>query len=249
MDIEWIGENIVDILVEHDIISNIVDLYKLLDFETERVVRKFPWFADKKVSEIKSQLEESKKKDFWRLLNGLGIPWIWKKTAKDICNWISKNLTQKTTLQDISKYMTDTEFLTSIYWVWEKIIEWIINYWKNNQTLLQKLQDLWLNFNCYTDVSENIWAKHFCITGSFDVSRPEIIAEMEKNWFVFDSNPTKTTDIMFIWEKPGSKATKAEELWIQIYNSRDQIIQEFPFLKDIKPKVEQQKWPVQVWLF
>ena len=248
MDIEWIWDSIVDILVEHNIISNVADLYKLLDFETERVVRRFPWFADKKVSEIKSQLTESKSKDFWRLLNGLWIPWIGKKTAKDICNWIAKNLNWKTTLQDITKYLTDQEFLTWIYWVGEKIIEWIIQYRQDNQELLKHLENLWLNFNCYQETTQDSDAKHFCITWSFEISRPEIIAEMEKNWFVFDSNPTKNTNIMFIWEKPGSKATKAEELWIQIYNSREKITQEFPFLKDIQPKVEQ-KWPMQVWLF
>ena len=248
MDIEWIWENIVDILVEHNIISDIADLYKLLDFETERIVRKFPWFADKKVSEIKKQLEESKSKDFWRLLNGLWIPWIWKKTAKDICNWIAKNLWWETKLQDITKYLTDQEFLTWIYWVGDKIIEWIINYRNSNQELLKKLENLWLNFNCYQEIKENTDAKHFCITWSFEISRPEIIAEMEKNWYIFDWNPTKNTQIMFIWEKPGSKATKAEELWIPIYNSREKITQEFSFLKDLKPQIEQ-KWPMQVWLF
>ena len=248
MDIEWIGENIVDILVEHNIISDIADLYKLLDFETERIVRKFPWFADKKVSEIKKQLEESKSKDFWRLLNGLWIPWIWKKTAKDICNWIAKNLWWDTNLQDITKYLTDQEFLTWIYGVGEKIIEWIIQYRQDNQELLKHLENLWLNFNCYQETKQDSDAKHFCITWSFEVSRPEIIAEMEKNWYIFDWNPTKNTQIMFIGEKTGSKATKAEELWIPIYNSRDKITQEFPFLKDLKPQVEQ-KWPMQVWLF
>ena len=138
--------------------------------------------------------------------------------------------------------------MTWIYWVGEKIIEWIIQYRQDNQELLKHLENLWLNFNCYQETTQDSDAKHFCITWSFEISRPEIIAEMEKNWFVFDSNPTKNTNIMFIWEKPGSKATKAEELWIQIYNSREKITQEFPFLKDIQPKVEQ-KWPMQVWLF
>ncbi|NOZ44086.1 MAG: hypothetical protein GXP45_02920 [bacterium] len=42
MDIEGIGDSIVEILVKHNIIHNITDLYKLLDFETERIVRNFP---------------------------------------------------------------------------------------------------------------------------------------------------------------------------------------------------------------
>jgi len=69
MDIEWIWESIVEILVNHNIVKNIADLYKLLDFETERIVRRFPWFADKKITEIQKQLQESKNKEFRRLLN------------------------------------------------------------------------------------------------------------------------------------------------------------------------------------
>ena len=167
---------------------------------------------------------------------------------KDCKRHLQQKLNWNTTLQDITKYLTDQEFLTWIYWVGEKIIEWIIQYRQDNQELLKQLEILWLNFNCYQETKQDSAAKHFCITWSFEISRPEIIAEMEKNWFVFDSNPTKNTNIMFIWEKPGSKAAKAEELWIKIYNSRDKIIEEFSFIKNIQPKVEQ-KWPMQIWLF
>ncbi len=248
MDIEWIWESIVDVLVENNIIRNIADLYKLLDFETERVVRRFPWFADKKVSEIKKQLEESKNKEFRRLLNWLGITWIWKKTAKDIYDELATQFTHETTLSDITKHLTNQEFLIWIYWVWEKIIQWIIEYWHNNQDLLKKLEELWLSFNCYewNNKTESKW--HFCITWSFKVSRPEIIKAMEKNWYISDSNPTKTTNFILVWEKPWSKLQKSQELWIEVIYWRDNITKQFPYLLDIKAQ-ENKKEPIQMWLF
>jgi len=248
MDIEWIWESIVDVLVENNIIGNIADLYKLLDFETERVVRRFPWFADKKVSEIKKQLEESKNKEFRRLLNWLGITWIWKKTAKDIYDELATQFTHETTLSDITKHLTNQEFLIWIYWVWEKIIQWIIEYWHNNQDLLKKLEELWLSFNCYewNNKTESKW--HFCITWSFKVSRPEIIKAMGKNWYISDSNPTKTTNFILVWEKPWSKLQKSQELWIEVIYWRDNITKQFPYLLDIKAQ-ENKKEPIQMWLF
>ena len=265
MDIEWIGDSIVEILVENKIISNISDLYKLSDFETERVVRNFPWFANKKITEIKNQLEESKTKEFRRLLNWLWIPWIGKKTAQDISKnitlEISKNNNNKlSNLENISRHITDSEFMISIYGIGDKIVEWIINYRNINQELLKKIEDIWLNFNLVSNsqkIAQDIETKwNFCITGSFEFPRPKIIEEMEKNWFIFDSSPNKNTNYMLIWSKPGSKLAKAEELWTEIIKWRENILNQFNFLSDIKIDTEKSsarkqkpQWPEQIGLF
>lgn len=265
MDIEWIWESVVTVLVDNKIISNISDLYKLLDFETERIVRRFPWFADKKIVEIQKQLQESKNKEFRRLLNGLWIPWIGKKTSKDIANELAsmsssneqRNITLEVkdiknnkiwNLEQISKHLTNPEFLISIYGVWEKIIEWIINYRNNNLELLQKLENIGLNFNFIQKTTlESKW--NFCITGSFDIPRPEIIKKMEEKWFIFDSSPNKNTKYMLIWSKAWSKLAKAEELWTKIIKTRDNITKAFPFLLEIQINKLKNNWPEQMWLF
>jgi len=266
MDIEWIWENIVEILVNHNIIQNISDLYKLQEFETERVIRRFPWFADKKIVEIQKQLQESKNREFRRLLNWLWIPGIWKKTAKDISNElgiiltkteISKNKNRflpsqewQTNLKQISKYLTNPEFLIWIYWIGEKIVEWLINYRNNNKVLLKKLEHIWLNFDCTNNKSEKQKFKwKFCITWSFDIPRPEIIKKMEENWFIFDWNPNKTTNYILIWSKPWSKLSKAEEFWIKIITSWDKITKKFPFLLEIQINKTKNSGPEQLWLF
>lgn len=253
MDIEWIGESIVEILVDNKIISNISDLYKLLEFETERVVRRFPGFADKKIVEIKKQLEESKNREFRRLLNGLWIPGIWKKTAQDISKSITpfmKGGQGDSSLKQISKYLTNQEFLIWIHWIWDKIVNAIINYRNTNLELLKKLEEIWLNFDC----TNNKWEKkefkgNFCITGSFDFPRPKIIEKMEKNWYTFDSSPNKNTKYMLIWSKPWSKLAKAEELWVEIIKNRDIILNQFPFLSEIKIDKQKQQLPEQIGLF
>ncbi len=248
MDIEWIWENIIDILVEHNIIKNITDLYKLLDFETERVIRKFPWFAEKKIVEIQNQLKDSKQREFRRLINWLWIPWIWKKTAKDINKALWEKFKEKTNLNDITQYLTDHEFLIWIYWVWDKIVDWIIEYWNNNKDLLEKLENLWLNFNCYSQKESTNSKWHFCITWTFENSREDIIKSMENNWYIFDSNPNKNTTFILVWEKPWSKLTKAEESWIEIINDWNIITERFNFLKHMQNKKDS-NWPVQIWLF
>ena len=71
-----------------------------------------------------------------------------------------------------------------------------------------------------------------------------IAQEMQKNWYLFHDSPIKTTDMMLIGEAAGSKKTKAESLGLKIYEWRDIVLKEFPFLKNIlgevtnKPKVQ-----------
>ena len=86
MDIQGIGESVVDLLVENKIIATIADIYKLSDITIQMKLLKFPGFGDKKVAEIAKGVEESKHKALRRLLNGLGIPHVGKKMAQDLTN-------------------------------------------------------------------------------------------------------------------------------------------------------------------
>jgi DNA ligase (NAD+) len=69
MDIQGIGESVVDLLVENKIIETVADIYKLSDTKIQIQLLKFPGFGDKKVSEIAKGVEESKHKALRRLLN------------------------------------------------------------------------------------------------------------------------------------------------------------------------------------
>lgn len=251
MDIQGIGESMIDILVENKIVTSISDIYKLPETKTKIHLLKFPGLWDKKITEIVKGVEDSKHKSLRRLLNGLGIPGIGKKTAQDIQKALIEAISQEDIqLHDITKKLTDREFLENIYGVGEKIIEGIISFFHEKKVLLEKLEQIWLNFNPkkYTDtstISENNKGT-FSITGTFPISRESIIEQMQNNGYTFHESPTKTTDIMLVWEKPWSKKAKAEELWIKIYEWRDHTIKEFSFLKNAVPT---QKKSAQISLF
>ena len=267
MDIMWIGDSMIDILVDQKIISNIADLFQLTNPSYQILLQKFPWFGSKKVSEISNQLIQTKEKPLRRLLNWL---WIWhvgKKTAiiivDNLINHYSLQDQDLSSLENLVKHITDADFLNSIFGIWEKTVQEIIDFFgnKNNIEVLKKLEEFWLNFDPikYYKDKENIWIFEwlnnwsFSITWSFPISRESIVEELQKHWRTFHENPRKDTKIILIWEKPWTKKDKAQELWIKLIQWRENIIQEFQFLEEIKiadnPTSRQPNKPMSQSLF
>lgn len=237
MDIQGIGESIVDILVDNKIIENIADIYKLTDHTIQMQLRRFPWFGDKKVAEIANGVEESKQKALRRLLNGLGISHVGKKMAQDLAKQMIND-----TLEMID-LVTNQELLKSIYWIGEKSVESISTFFqdKDNIKLLKQLEAYGVNMDPkkYTDHIRTDEVKgSFSITWSFDVSRKTITEYFQRNGYIFNESPTKTTDFILIGEKASSKKNKAQELGIQIYEWWDTIVKQFPFLKHMSTEVK-----------
>ncbi len=265
MDIQWVGDAIVDILMQQHLIHSVADIYRLLDVQTQIFLKKIPWIWEKIIYEISQQLEESKHKELWRKLNALWIPNIWKKTAQDIEKFLQERWTQN--LSEIEEILTNEELMLQIDWIWEKTIIALKEFFANKQVkaMLERLEGLWMSFSSQSvKKSGHTWMledlqteknnKCFSITWTFQFSREVIKSEMEKNWFIFHEQPKKDTDFLLCGEKAWSKKEKAEELWIKIYNSWDEIIETFPFLWNLKveeKKIEPQKpnQPSQMSLF
>ncbi len=239
MDIQWIGDSIVDILMQQDLIHNVADIYKLANIQTQILLKKIPWIGEKKLHEITQQLEESKTKELRRLINAIWIPHIWKKTAQDIAEFLKQHGAKN--LAEIETILTNDELMQSINWVWEKTIIALEEFFANQQvhTMLEALEWLWLNFSSWSFEEHkesniiSVWKWKFSITWTFQFSRETIKSEMEKNWYIFHDQPKKDTDFLLCWDKAGWKKEKAESLWIQIFESREEIIQRFPFLSGI----------------
>ncbi|MCF7834654.1 NAD-dependent DNA ligase LigA [Candidatus Gracilibacteria bacterium] len=247
MDISGIGDSIIDILVDQKIISNIADLFLLTNSNYQITLQKLPGFANKKVSEISNQLIQAKEKPLRRLVNGLGIGHVGKKTAIVIVDNLIKYYSLKndelSSLDNLIKHLTDGDFINNIFGIGEKTVETIVNFFKDKQNilLLKQLEEFGLNFDpikYYKDkenigIFEGLTNGSFSITGSFPMSRDIIVQEMQKNGRRFDENPKKDTEIMLIGEKPGLKKSKAQEFETKIIEGRDKIIKEFPFLSNI----------------
>lgn len=236
MDIQGIGESVIDILVENNILQTIADIYKLTNQNIQITLRKFPGIGEKKVAEIVKGIEESKHKALRRVINGLGIPHVGKKMAQDLSEAM---IHEKWEMIDV---LTNEEFLRWIYWIWEKSIETITAFFKDKKNLdiFEQLKNYGVNLDpkAYTDFIKADEAKgSFSITWSFELPREKIAEYFQQQGYIFHESPKKDTDFILIGEKAGNKKEKAQELGITIYEWRENISKQFPFIKNIEKKI------------
>lgn len=95
MDIEGVGQSIIELLVQQKILTDITDIYKLTHIETQVLVKSLPGCGTKKIENIVAALEKSKKNELRRIINAIGIPHIGKKMAQSIQNEIQKKATEE----------------------------------------------------------------------------------------------------------------------------------------------------------
>lgn len=147
MDIQWVGDAIVDILMQQNLIHSVADIYKLSEIQTQIFLKKIPWIWEKMLYEIAQQLEESKHKELWRKLNALWIPNIWKKTAQDIEKFLQEKWAKN--LSEIEELLTNEELMLQIDWIWEKTIIALKEFFANKQVkaMLEKLEWFGMEFS------------------------------------------------------------------------------------------------------
>ena len=99
MDIENLGEAVVDQLVERGLARSICDLY-LLTFEQ---AMQLDGFAEKSAENLIAALADSKKREFWRVLCGLGIKHVGSSASKDLASRFgSLSALMEATVEDLS---------------------------------------------------------------------------------------------------------------------------------------------------
>lgn len=241
MDISGIGEAMIEVLVKQKMLNSVADIYHLTSLQNQILLRKFPSFGEKKITELVNQIELSKKQPLRRLLNALWIPHIWKKTAQDVAEYLA--LHEVASLdQMISAFSNDG--LADVEGIGEKSLQAIQLFMTNPETLklLRTLEQEGVQFSAINEKtnteSSSQWT--FSLTGTFPISRTDLIQQMQKLGYRYEENPTSGTTVMLIWEKPSSKAEKARKFWILIYENRETILQEFHLTIPIKLKDEKQ---------
>ena len=252
LDIAGFGDSIIQLLIEQNLLNSFADFYSLSKVENQILLRKLPSFWDKKISELISQIELSKTKPLRRLLNALGIPNIWKKTAQDLSTYLAQK--KVTNLTSLINGLKNTEQLWAIYGIWDKVATDIAAFFSSPRTLdlLYKLENFWLNFSAVEDQTSNTEQNQnslsFSITGTFPLSRTEIANQLISQGYQFDENPIQTTSFMLIGEKAGSKAEKAQKYGIKTFNNREEIVKTFN-IKLPEPQNKKTPTPIQWGLF
>lgn len=218
MNIEGLGERIIEDFYNLGFLKSIPDIYLLHNYKDE--IKKIEGFGEKSVSNLIDSIEKSKSNSFDKLLFGLGIRHVGSKTAKVLAKKFS-NI-------EILKSATYEE-LIEIPDIGGVIAKSILDYFsdKKNLLVIDKLKQLGLNMKSVA--SEKIESSFFngkkvVITGSFaSFTREEIKEKIESLGGDISSSVSKNTDMVIVGEKPGSKYDKAIELGIIILNEEELI--------------------------
>ena len=212
MNIEGLGDEIVEELYNLGFIKNITDLYNLSD--KKREIMQFDGYGEKSVNKMLDNIEKSKNVSLERLLFGLGIKEIGSKTAKLLASTYENmdNLMNAST-QDLES-VRDIGHITALS---------VYEYLQNNKELIEKLKEIGINMTYLgktLGLNDLITGKRFVITGTIDgFSRKEIKEIIESYKGVVSESVSKNTDVVIVGSAPGSKYSDALKLNIMIWDN------------------------------
>lgn len=213
MNINGLGESIIDEFLKRNLISNIADLYTLSLDDIASLKKNGKKFAQNLIDSI----NESKQNDFYRVLNGLGIRHIGVKAAKGLAKKY-KNIDNlmNATLEDLSS--TDD--------VGEIMAKSIYEYFSDEQSkdLINKLKSAGVNFEAQVEEGADgrFEGQVFVLTGTLEkYSRKEAEDIIEKFGGKTSSSVSKKTNFVLAGEEAGSKLTKANELGVKVISEAE----------------------------
>ena len=216
MDIDGLGDEIVEDFYNLGIIKNYTDFFTL--FKNKDLIMSQEGYGLKKINNILDASENSKHQSLERLLFGLGIEGIGIKTAKII----AEKYPDIRMLYDVTK-----EELSQIKDIGPILANNIYEYFQNsdNRKLIEDLIDLGVNVTykgSRKKFNDKVTGKKIVITGTLSVaSRPYIKEILESFGALVVESVSKKTDLVFVGEDPGSKYDKAKELNIKVLNDEE----------------------------
>ncbi|OKZ57635.1 MAG: DNA ligase (NAD(+)) LigA [Clostridium sp. 26_21] len=213
MNIDGLGENIIGILLEKKMISNIADIYDLKFEDIASLKKNGKKFAQNLIDSINI----SKQNDLYRLITALGIRHVGVKAAKVL----AKTYENMDNLANAS-----IEDLSQVDEVGSIVANSINEFFSQEQTkdLLKRLKNAGVNMERQKEENEDdrFAGKTFVLTGSLEkYSREEASNIIEKFGGKTSSSVSKKTTYLLAGEDAGSKLTKAQSLGVQIISENE----------------------------
>ncbi len=217
MDIDGMGERVIEEFFALKFISDIPSIYSLKDHRDE-IINIDGW-SNKSIDNIINAIENSKENSLERLLFGLGIKEVGSKMAKTLAR-IFKNI------DELASKTVDE--LKQINDVGEVCANSLYNYFhdETNIALIEKLKEIGLNMKYLgkVDISEEsvFFNKKVVLTGSLThFSRSEATELLENFGAKVSSSVSKATDLVIAGEAAGSKLKKAQEFNIKVVSEEE----------------------------
>ena len=218
MDIDGLGSETVDSLVEKGLISNYADLY---DLNYEQVIQ-LERFAEKSVANLIEGINNSKTVPFERVLYALGIRFVGETVAKKLARHFKS-------IEELIS--ADEERLISVDEIGDRIAQSVLDFFsvEENVRIVNRLRSFGLQFKLSEEQLQNsstvLNGKSFVISGVFEHhSRDELKNLIEQNGGKNVGSLSAKTSYLIRGDKMGpAKLAKAEKLNIQMISESEFI--------------------------
>ena len=209
LDIEGLGEKLVDQLVEADLVHTLADIY-LLDLTT---LANLDRMAEKSADNVLSALAKSKQTTLARFIYGLGIRNVGEATAKELARYFGNLSGMMAANVDMFQQVADIGPIVA-----ESLTQFFAE--PHNQQIITKLQALgltWQESEGKSAAQGVLAGKIFVLTGSLpNLSRDAAKAMIEAVGGKVSGSVSKKTDYVIAGADAGSKLDKAQSLGLMI---------------------------------
>ncbi|WP_457605180.1 NAD-dependent DNA ligase LigA [Nitratifractor sp.] len=202
MNIDGLGEKIVEQLYEAGLVKEVEDLYHL---RMEDLL-KLEGFKEKKARKLLDAIEASKGRECWRFVNALGIEHIGEVASKKICETFGLDFLD-----------ADKESLLAIEGFGEEMAESFLEFVRVNREKVRRLMEIVRPKapEKVEQVESPFTGKHVVLTGTMKRPRSEVKALLERLGAHVTGSVSKKTDYVIYGEDPGSKYDKAKALGVE----------------------------------
>lgn len=217
MDIEGLGEALINLFVDLGFIHNYADIYSLKEKREELI--QIERLGEKSVDNILKSIETSKERPFDKVLFAMGIRYVGSGAAKKLADHFGNiaNLAKATESQ-----------IEEIHEIGSSISQSVRRFFadEHNKKIIDRLKKAGLRFEIEKKKkkSDNLEGKSFVLTGTLStMSRDEAKERIIEHGGTVLSAVSKNTSYVVAGEKPGSKFDKAQKLNVPVL-SEDEFL-------------------------
>jgi DNA ligase (NAD+) len=212
MNIDGMGDALVNQLTEHGLVKNVADIYKL----TKKDLLSLERFADKSAQNILNEIDASRKLPLERVIYGLGIRFVGERTAQFLAEHFgSMEALEKASLEELQE----------VNEVGPRIAESIVEFFSiaANRKLVERLREAGLTLTGQKKQrGTRLAGKTFVLTGTLaHFTRDEARKLIEDAGGKVTGSVSKKTDYVVAGADAGSKLDKAKDLGVTVIDEEE----------------------------
>jgi DNA ligase (NAD+) len=213
MDIEHLGESLIEQLVDVGLVKNFADVYKLQASDLAELER----MADKSAANVIEAIEKSKAQPLWRLVAALGIRHIGGQSAQILAEHFGS-------LQALME--ADQQTLEAIDQIGPKMAESVHEYFRNsdNRAVINELLAAGVKpkqAKAAKKATGRLAGKTIVVTGTLEsFSRQQAEQAIRQAGGKTSSSVSKKTDFVLAGKEPGSKIEKARKFGVAVMDEK-----------------------------